>query len=125
MATKAATVGYWAMKQRSQRSSVGPISVCSGAAPDDRSPEARENRLPLPPVSRIGLRPGRPAPVRIGRTGAQFDQIKHMDWTGPVVGAKGGEGLLSRVDVAGHATSSSAGGPPNGRQAYEVYNDTG
>jgi hypothetical protein len=46
-----------------------------------------------------------------------------MDWTGPVVGAKGGEGLLSRVDVAGHATSCSAGDPPNRRQAYEVYND--
>jgi hypothetical protein len=47
-----------------------------------------------------------------------------MDWTGPVVGAKGGEGLLSRVDGAGHATPFSAGDPQNGRLAYEVYNDT-
>jgi len=88
--------------------------LLEGAAPDDRSPEAQENRLALPPVSRIGLGPGRATPVRIGRMSAQFDQIKHMDWTGPVVGAKGGEGLLSRVDVAGHATSFSAGDPPNG-----------
>jgi hypothetical protein len=51
---------------------------------------------------------------------AQFDQIEHMDWTGPVVGAKRGEGLLSRIDVAGHATSLSVGEPPTGRQAYQV-----
>ena len=55
---------------------------------------------------------------------AQFDQIEHMDWAGPVGGAEGGEGLFGRVDGAGHAASFSAGDPQNGRQAYEVYNDT-
>ena len=40
--------------------------VLKGAAPDDRPPEARENRLALSPVGSIGLGSGRVAPVRIG-----------------------------------------------------------
>jgi hypothetical protein len=39
---------------------------------------------------------------------AQFDQIEHMDRTGPVVGPKGGESLLSRIDIIGQVTSGWA-----------------
>src|ERR1700722_2627315 len=84
------------------------------SAPDDQAAEARENWLALPPVSRISLSPGRSALVRIGGVGAQFDQIEHMDRADPVVGAKGGKSLFSRIDGAGHATSVSAGAPPSG-----------
>ena len=105
MATNAATVGYWAMKQIPALLGRTDQHLLEGAAPDDRPPEARENRLALPPVSRKGLSRCGAKPVRIGRLRAQFDQIEHMDWTGPVVGAKGGEGLRSGVDGAGHATS--------------------
>src|SRR5271168_2449318 len=79
--------------------------VLEGAAPDDRPPEARENRPALSPVGGIGLSPGRVAPVRIGRMSAQFDQVEHMDWAGPVVSAKGGESLFGWIDVTAHATS--------------------
>src|SRR6201999_584139 len=75
------------------------------SAPNDRSAEMREDRLALAPVSCVGLGPGRLSGVRIGRGGAQFNQIEHMDWAGPVVGAKSGERLFGRIDISGHAPS--------------------
>ena len=85
--------------------------LLEAAAPDDRSAEARENRLALPPVSRISLGPGRVTPVRIGRMSAQFDQIEHMDRAGPVVGAEGGEASLVGSTVPVMRPPASAGDP--------------
>ena len=102
MATKAATLGYSAMNARSQRSSAGPISKSSNRPRQTTSRRDGKNRQALAPVSLVGLGPGRLAPVRIGRAGSQPDEVQHVDSPRPIVGAKGGERLLGRIDVAGH-----------------------
>jgi hypothetical protein len=68
--------------------------------PDDPAAQPFKHRPAFPAISRIGLRAGRLAAVRIGRLLPQPHQIEHVDRAWPVVGPKLREYFLGRIDVA-------------------------